>query len=76
MYELIAAGAVEVVHIGRSARVPVAALEAFVERQRNGTVNASSSTASPAAVGRHTARPRRVPEREQGSLFSVPRQEA
>jgi excisionase family DNA binding protein len=30
-YELITAGAIEVVHIGRSARVPVAALEAFVE---------------------------------------------
>ena len=46
MYELIAAGAVEVVHIGRSARVPVAALEAFVARQRRGTLAVSSSTAA------------------------------
>jgi excisionase family DNA binding protein len=34
-YELIAAGDLEVVHIGRSARVPVAAIEAFVERLRH-----------------------------------------
>ena len=31
MYELVGAGEIEVVHIGRSARVPVAALEEFVE---------------------------------------------
>ena len=31
LYELIAAGQIEVVHIGRSARVPVAALHEFVE---------------------------------------------
>src|SRR5690349_9410460 len=34
-YELIAAGELEVVHIGRSARVPVASVEAFVERLRH-----------------------------------------
>ncbi len=34
LYELIAAGEIEVVHIGRSARVPVAALHEFVERCR------------------------------------------
>ena len=33
-YELIAAGELEVVHIGRSARVPVAAVDAYVERLR------------------------------------------
>ena len=34
LYELIAAGEIEVVHIGRSARVPVVALQAFVDRRR------------------------------------------
>ena len=34
MYELVAAGEIDVVHIGRSARVPVAALDSFVERRR------------------------------------------
>ncbi|MGH8992631.1 MAG: helix-turn-helix domain-containing protein [Acidimicrobiia bacterium] len=33
-YELIAAGQLEAVHIGRAARVPVAAVEDFVERLR------------------------------------------
>jgi excisionase family DNA binding protein len=33
-YELIAAGELEAVHIGRAARVPVAAVEDFVERLR------------------------------------------
>ncbi len=34
MYELVAAGEIGVVHIGRSARVPVAALQEYVERRR------------------------------------------
>lgn len=34
VYELIASGDLEVVHIGRSARVPVAATRAFVDRLR------------------------------------------
>ena len=34
MYELVAAGEIGVVHIGRSVRVPVDALHAFVERRR------------------------------------------
>ena len=34
MYELVGAGEIDVVHIGRSARVPVAALEEYVERRR------------------------------------------
>ena len=34
MYELVGAGEIEVVHIGRAARVPVASIEAFVERRR------------------------------------------
>lgn len=33
-YELIAAGELEVVHIGRSARVPVGSVEAYVDRLR------------------------------------------
>ena len=43
MYELVGAGEVEVVHIGRSARVPVAALEEYVERQRRARVTVSRS---------------------------------
>jgi excisionase family DNA binding protein len=34
LYELIADGEIEVVHIGRPARVPVAALHEFVDRCR------------------------------------------
>jgi excisionase family DNA binding protein len=34
MYELVGAGEIDVVHIGRSARVPVGALAEFVERRR------------------------------------------
>ncbi len=47
MYELVGAGEVEVVHIGRSARVPVAALEEYVERRRaeRATVRTSRSAA-------------------------------
>jgi hypothetical protein len=32
VYELTAAGALEVVHLGRCARIPTASLDAFVER--------------------------------------------
>ena len=35
-YELIAAGELEVVHIGRCARVPLDSAEAYVERLRRG----------------------------------------
>lgn len=35
LYELIAVGDVEVLHIGSAVRVPVAGLEAFVERLRS-----------------------------------------
>ena len=47
MYELVGAGEIEVVHIGRSARVPVAAVEEFVERQRRSgaTVRPTTSAA-------------------------------
>jgi excisionase family DNA binding protein len=34
VYELIGAGDLEAVHIGRAVRVPVVELHAFVERQR------------------------------------------
>jgi excisionase family DNA binding protein len=43
VYELIAAGDLEAVHIGRSARVPVAAVEDYVERQRRGRVTVRRS---------------------------------
>ena len=36
MYELIAAGELETVHIGRAVRVPVDAVEEFVARLRSG----------------------------------------
>ncbi|MCA1842874.1 MAG: helix-turn-helix domain-containing protein [Actinobacteria bacterium] len=36
MYELIAAGELETVHIGRAVRVPVDAIEEFVVRLRSG----------------------------------------
>ena len=36
MYELIAAGELETVHVGRAVRVPVDAIEAFVARLRSG----------------------------------------
>ena len=34
IYELIGAGELEVVHVGRAVRVPAAALAGFVERRR------------------------------------------
>jgi excisionase family DNA binding protein len=34
MYELVGAGEIDVVHIGRAVRVPIAELHAFVARQR------------------------------------------
>ncbi len=43
MYELVGAGEIEVVHIGRSARVPVAALEEYVDRQRRARITVSRS---------------------------------
>ncbi len=43
MYELVGAGEIEVVHIGRSARVPVAALEEYVERRRRPPITVSRS---------------------------------
>ena len=39
VYELIAQGQLEVVHVGRSARVPTEALHALVERLRAGQEN-------------------------------------
>jgi excisionase family DNA binding protein len=36
VYELIGRGELEVVHVGRSARVPVDALRGFVQRRRDG----------------------------------------
>lgn len=37
VYELIALGQLETVHIGRSVRVTVASIEAFVDRERSGS---------------------------------------
>jgi excisionase family DNA binding protein len=41
MYELIAAGKVETIHIGRLHRVPVRALAAFVESERRQFISPS-----------------------------------
>jgi excisionase family DNA binding protein len=38
VYELTTAGELEVVHIGRGARIPAASLDAFVERIRDQSV--------------------------------------
>ena len=47
MYELVGAGEIDVVHIGRSARVPVGALEEFVDRrQREATTVRSRKSAA------------------------------
>ena len=43
MYELVAAGEIETVHIGRSARVPVSSLEEYVERRRRTRISVSRS---------------------------------
>ena len=55
-YELIAAGELEVVHIGRSVRVPVRALEEYVGRlrERRGSTVARPS---PSVPGRRSGRP-------------------
>ena len=37
VYELIALGHLETVHIGRSVRVTTASIEAFVDRERSGS---------------------------------------
>lgn len=36
VYELIASGCLETVHIGRAVRVTTASIEAFVDRERSG----------------------------------------
>ncbi len=44
MYEIVAAGEIDVVHIGRSARVPVAAVEEYAERHRRRRTTVRSTT--------------------------------
>jgi excisionase family DNA binding protein len=60
VYELIGAGDLEAVHIGRSIRVPVEALESFVERRRVSqlatSVTAALSASSPRDRSRLTSR--------------------
>ena len=52
LYEQIAAGDLEVVHIGRATRVPLSSLDAFVARLQRQTTDAAS-----AAVRRRAHRP-------------------
>lgn len=60
LYELIGAGELEAVHIGRSIRVPVDALRSFVDRRRPSqppaTVAAARSASSPGDRSRLTSR--------------------
>ena len=55
-YELIAAGELEVVHIGRSVRVPVRALEDYVERLR-ASRGSTVGPPSPSMRDRRSGRP-------------------
>ena len=55
-YELIAADELEVVHIGRSVRVPVRALEEYVGRLRERR-GSSVARPSPSLPGRRSGRP-------------------
>ncbi len=50
-YRLIDSGELEVVRIGRSVRVPVAAVVEFVDRLRSGTAGWRSSPVEPSAHG-------------------------
>ena len=43
VYELITAGELEVIRIGRSSRIPVAAVDEFVERHRSPGVTAAAA---------------------------------
>ena len=61
MYELVGAGEIDVVHIGRSAHVPVAALR-IVERQRNRRGSVLKREVRPEPGG-NPARASRPPER-------------
>jgi excisionase family DNA binding protein len=60
VYELIGAGDLEAVHIGRSVRVPVDALRSFVDRRRlshpSATVAAALRASSPRDRSRLTSR--------------------
>jgi len=66
-YELIADGTIEVVHIGRSARVPVAALADYVDRLRTAdrgtTVRATTKWPGPSANPTRASRPPAKPRR-------------
>lgn len=46
IYELIARGDIDTVHIGRSARVPVCSLDAFVAKLQTRAQKGSSSTSA------------------------------
>jgi excisionase family DNA binding protein len=48
LYELIGSGRLATVHIGRSVRIPVAELEAFVAERRDGVIKV---TGTPARTG-------------------------
>jgi excisionase family DNA binding protein len=53
VYELIGAGDLEAVHIGRSVRIPVDALQSFVNRRATGTSPARAAGALRTESSRH-----------------------
>jgi excisionase family DNA binding protein len=61
LYELIDCGAVDVVHIGRSTRVPVAAITEYVERLRadgnRSTVHSTRKRPGPSSNSTRASRP-------------------
>lgn len=59
MYELIGAGDIEVVHIGRAARVPVDSLAGFIDRLRS--VSHPAGTVKPSPFGSDSQHP--LPQR-------------
>jgi excisionase family DNA binding protein len=65
MYELIGRGDIDTVHIGRSARVPVRSLDAFVSKLQSRTNDGRSSASA-------TVRPE--PRRSAGSHSRPPNQ--
>jgi excisionase family DNA binding protein len=70
LYELMGSGRLATVHIGRSVRIPVAELEAFVAERRDG-VTKDTGAPAPVARGRSLAthtEPRTPPGKRAGEI--------
>lgn len=68
-YELISAGEIEVVHIGRCARVPVDAVEAYVDRLRGRVPGPSLDGECPSCAGEPVMESWAVARREHRSAL-------